>query len=476
MNIHNNENDPFEGAFRDRFAEFESEPDTQLWQKIEPQLPVNPTRKFPYWQTSAVIIILLLVGLWNYRETHSVDSQVVNKPKSNDGRTVNRVTEVIPTQNTENKNLIVIDLSKNTTEKTTTKSEENIYITEPLNRSLRKENKSFLYEKSDNKVVMSNKNKNSTLFSTLNTTIDVPKTSINKIIDNNFSENENIVLNLSLLDNSNEKRQKVINPNDLSNSQAILSVSSDDKQVAVLNTNYLTLIDSKSFNLLRNNFKTPKLKFVIAPKKDDYFKESKPIDLYVSVMPLLNYYTITPNGNDANYVHSIAVNNDDDRLGFYTQGGLIFTLSDKFKLRTGLTFTRTNHNINYQIRTDSLIVQSLDKQGVDVSFEEKKATYSQIANYLGTKIEIQYILLAGEALSHYVNVGLEGSYRLNGVKEFNGFANFAYGITRQVGDNAYLFIEPTFSYSLNQQSDNSSLLLVKPNKIGFNIGVNFKIK
>jgi hypothetical protein len=194
------------------------------------------------------------------------------------------------------------------------------------------------------------------------------------------------------------------------------------------------------------------------------------------VMPLLNYYTITPNGNDANYVHSIAVNNDDDRLGFYTQAGAIFTLSDRFKLRTGLTFTKTNHSINYQIRTDSLIIQPSDKQGVDVSFEEKKANYSQVANYLGTKIEVQYIFLEGEALTHYLNVGLEGAYRLNGEKQFNGFANFAYGVTRQIGDNAFLFIEPTFSYSLNQQSDNNSFLLVKPNKIGFNIGVNFKIK
>ena len=175
-------------------------------------------------------------------------------------------------------------------------------------------------------------------------------------------------------------------------------------------------------------------------------------------------------------MHSISVNNEDNRLGFYTQAGLVFTLSERFKLRTGLTFTRTNHSINYQIRTDSLIIQPSDKQGVDVSFEEKKVNYSQVANYLGTKIEVQYIFLEGEALSHYLNVGLEGAYRLNGVKQFNGFANFAYGVTRQIGDSAYLFIEPTFSYSLNQQSDNSAFLLVKPNKIGFNIGVNFKIK
>jgi hypothetical protein len=261
-----------------------------------------------------------------------------------------------------------------------------------------------------------------------------------------------------------------------SNNPPVLGVFSNKESVSVLNKNYLTSLDSKNYSLLNNHFKTPKLKFVMLPKKDDYFKERKPLEMYASLMPLLNYYTITPNGNDANFVHSIAVNNDEDRLGFYTQAGLVFTLSDRFKLRTGLTFTKTNHSINYQIRTDSLIVQPSDKQGVDVSFEEQKKTYSQSANYLGTKIEVQYVFLEGEALSHYVNVGLEGAYRLNGVNQLNGFANFAYGVTRQIGDNAYLFIEPTFSYSLNQQSDNNSFLLVKPNKIGFNIGVNFKIK
>jgi hypothetical protein len=109
-------------------------------------------------------------------------------------------------------------------------------------------------------------------------------------------------------------------------------------------------------------------------------------------MPLLNFYNITPNGNDANYIHNIAFDNEDYRLGFYKQAGVIFKLSDKFKLRTGLAFTRTNHNNRYQIRTDSLIVQPSDRKGVDVSFEEKKDTYSQSANYLGTKIEVQYLI------------------------------------------------------------------------------------
>lgn len=502
MNAHNNEKDPFEDVFRDRFADFESEPDTQLWQKIAPQLPVNFTRKFPYWQTSAVIIILLLAGFWTYREkysdnviTKSDDSQTKNINPSlsessrittasiknpSDDRQIKsisssnyRLTDVNP----KNKDLSVIDLGKSTTKKVAS----NVNITKLSNNSVQEGKNVFLLrEKEEMTAVQENKTKISTLFSIPNTTIERVNTSLEKESSfvpkekNNFSNNNSRTLNLISLNNSNKKKESIAN--NISNTQSVSSVFFTKEQVLGLNKNYLTLIDSKSCNLPSNHFKTPKLMSVAAPKRDDYFKERKPLEMYISMMPLLNYYTITPNGNDANYVHSIAVNNDDDRLGFYTQAGVVFTLTNKLKLRTGLTFTKTNHSINYQIRTDSLVVQPSDNKGVDVSFVELNRTYSQSANYLGTKIEVQYIFLKGEALSHYLNVGLEGAYRLNNEKQLNGFANFAYGVTRQIGDHAYLFLEPTFSYSLNQYSDNNSLLLVKPNKIGFNIGVTFKIK
>ena len=481
MNAINDNNDPFEDIFRNRFADFESEPDTQLWQKIEPKLPVDSIRKFPYWQISAVAILLLLAGLWTYFNKYS-DNVVTKLANRQTESVVINSSSLVSTQSIKpNKPLIVNDLLENPTNGTTVKSERKIIIEKILlhessvgmTKTNRQSTAGEIVVKQDNKT------KNFPLFSKRNTTIESPNASLEKEkvlgaeTRNNFLENNNS-LNLFSLNNSNQK-QEIITEN-LSNNSSVSSVFSNKKSVSVLNKNLLSSLDSKSYSLLRNQFKTPRIKFIVAPKKDDYFKERKPLEIYASVMPLLNYYTITPNGNDANFVHSIAVNNDEDRLGFYTQAGLVFTLSDRFKLRTGLTFTRTNHSISYQIRTDSLIIQPSDRQGVDVSFAEINKNYSQSANYLGTKIEVQYIFLEGEALSHYLNVGLEGAYRLNGVKQFNGFANFAYGVTRQIGDNAYLFVEPTFSYSLNQQSDNSAFLLVKPNKIGFNIGVNFKIK
>jgi hypothetical protein len=483
MNALNDNNDPFEDIFRDRFADFESEPSEILWNKIEPQLPVNTTRRFPYWQISAVAIILLLAGLWSYREkysegniTQSDDSQTVSKTKSDNNSiqrelpSETRLTEVNPIQNNESKDLIVNDLSKNKINK----SEEKIHIEKLPNKFSQDKNETFVFgEKEDIRVIQEVTYKKSSLFPKPHTTFELPAASLNKTIDFNSKNNKN-QLNLFSFNNSNEEKETIVEKP--SNDLSVSSVFSDKENITVLNKKSLTSLESRSCGLLANHFKTVKLKFVNVPKEESYFKEKKPLEFYASAMPLLNYYTITPNGNDANFVHNISVNDDGDRVGFYTQAGLVFTLSDKFKLRTGLTFTKTNHSISYRVRTDSLVVQPADNKGVDISFADLNKTYSQSANYLGTKIEVQYAFLQGEALTHYVSIGGEAAYRLNGNHELNGFANFAYGITRQIGDNAYIFIEPTFSYSLNQQSDNNSLLLVKPNKIGFNIGVNFKIK
>jgi hypothetical protein len=459
MNATDNYNDPFEDIFRDRFADFESEPSEILWNKIEPQLPVKTTRRFPYWQVSALILGLFLGGIYLN------DARLPTLSDSSDIKLPNAVVSV---STDDSKRSSVETL---TTAETTAREKRSSVETQTT---------------AENNII-----EKSSLFSKPNTTIELLNTSLGSESSlqthtrttNNISENS---LNHSNFEPSNSKItiNSTIEPNnknlgELSNSSNIFekkNVSINSNQNVIERKFNYSILDNKSYGLLINHFKSPKIKFVPVPKEEPYFKERKPLELYVSAMPLLNYYTITPNGNEANLVHTIAVNDDADRVGFHTQAGLIFTLSDRLKLRTGLTFTRTNHSISYQVRTDSLVVQPADNKGVDISFAELNKTYSQAANYLGTKFDVQYTFLQGEALTHYVSVGGEASYRLNGNKALNGFANFAYGITRQIGDNAYLFVEPTFSYSLNQQSDNSSLLLVKPNKIGFNIGVNFKLK
>ena len=445
MNAINDNNDPFEDIFRDRFADFESEPSEILWNKIEPQLPVNPTRRFPYWQISAVILGLFLGGVYFTWDSNGRLLSKGSLPYSSPKTSIISAVVSVPTDN--------FKLSGSSVENTGTHSQTTVTKNMEANGRLPSKGSLPYLDKTSFAV-------------------------IDNISQTPLNPSESQQSNPTITDNSIvEPNNK--NLNDLSNSGNIFepkNVSVSSNQNVVERKVMLSILDAKSYELLSNHFKSTTLRFVTVPKEEVYFKERKPLEFYVSAMPLLNYYTITPNGNDANFVHNISVNDDGDRVGFYTQAGLVFTLSNRFKLRTGLTFTKTNHSISYRVRTDSLVVQSPDNQGVDVSFADLNKTYSQSANYLGTKIEVQYVFLRGDALTHYVSVGGEASYRLNGNRELNGFANFAYGITRQIGDNTFLFVEPTFSYSLNQQSDNSSLLLVKPNKIGFNIGVNFKIK
>lgn len=500
MNAVNDNNDPFEDIFRNRFADFESEPSEFLWHKIEPQLPAKPARRFPYWQISALILGLFLSGIYF---TRNLADQSLPYLTQLDNRSLS-LKENLPhlSESKTNKKEIPYLLEPRTDFRSLSSREILPYLLEIVAEKESNKLATVKTEVIDNQINnYFNRSVNTKIFN-------------HQVIDRNpfFMASNNISTNPLNPSNSEQSNQEItersiIEPNNkyskvsntlshtlelksvylkkdksFTNKRVLTNIESQTEATVtstlkfVERKNILSILDTKPYELLVNHFKTAKIKFVTVPKEEVYYKEKKPLEFYASAMPLLNYYTITPNGNDANYVHNISVNDDGDRVGFYTQAGLVFTLSDRIKLRTGLTFTKTNHSISYRVRTDSLVVQPADNKGVDVSFADLNKTYSQSANYLGTKIELQYVFLRGEALTHYVSIGGEAAYRLNGNHGLNGFANFAYGITRQIGENAYLFVEPTFSYSLNQQSDNSSLLLVKPNKIGFNVGVNFKIK
>ena len=236
MNAINDNNDPFEDIFRNRFTDFESEPDTQLWQKIEPKLPVDSIRKFPYWQISAVAILLLLAGLWTYFNKYS-DNVVTKLANRQTESVVINSSSLVSTQSIKpNKPLIVNDLLENPTNGTTVKSERKIIIEKILlhessvgmTKTNRQSTAGEIVVKQDNKT------KNFPLFSKRNTTIESPNASLEKEkvlgaeTRNNFSENNKTQLNLFADNNSNEKQQ--INIENSSNNSSVSSVFSDKKK------------------------------------------------------------------------------------------------------------------------------------------------------------------------------------------------------------------------------------------------------
>jgi hypothetical protein len=60
MNASNNDIDPFEDFFHDRFNDFESDVDDALWAKIEPQLPLPSFSRLMLWHLAAAVALLLL--------------------------------------------------------------------------------------------------------------------------------------------------------------------------------------------------------------------------------------------------------------------------------------------------------------------------------------------------------------------------------------------------------------------------------
>lgn len=465
MNASNNDIDPFEGFFHDKFNDFESEVDDVLWANIEPQLPLPSFSRLMLWHLAAAVVLLLLsFGLLprfmispNSEESHVTTGQTHQNTGAQGGNTSK-------TESNQG-----FDKSISHTQGTGINSHN-------VNPEASKEQK-------EEGLVKNKKTNSFTEYPTTSTNRNIDEPVVSSNIGKKNTTKSAIVVSSKSLKRAKKSLNKNVIPSSLSPDEYDRIVRATQNTGDYLSTSEealepnLEILASKEPVDLSVKFNKARIR-TQQRKPNRYFQPSKPVSLYFSAMPLVNYYTITPNGSDSKYVHNIVVDDDNSRLGVYLQAGLKFTLSDRLQLKTGISYTKSSQSISFKVRTDSLVVRSVDNQTADVAFEEQSKTYALSSHYIGTRVDLEYTFLKGDALSHHVLVGMEGNTSLNGsaAGKINSFLNIGYGISRQIGDNAYLFIEPTMSIALNHQSDASALLLVRPNKIGFNIGLNFKIK
>lgn len=434
--LNNEQNDSMDEFFRDRFNDFESDAGDFLWSRIEPELPVAPVRRFVYWQVAAAAMLALLIGTYFLSSNNTFKTGFLSKTSESTvstsiplDKSSNRKGEKIPVPLIAKK---MIDRQEETTFDSDYHAKKLTYHPSSLGGADRKTS-----SKSGNQQVTRN------------------ESAYDKIVTEHSQKN----IAHSTVDKDLEK-------DDLTPAQ-----ESDSHNTIIEHS--LVSLKSKPYQLFTSHFAKTKIRFK-GPKPSVYFKIKQPAELYVSVMPLVNYYTVTPNEADNNYVHGVTIN-DGGRIGVYAQGGLRFSVSEKIKVRTGLSFSSSSQLISYQVRTDSIVSQSSDSQTANVSFEEVSKEYKLKANYVGAKADVQYILLKGQALTHHLTLGVEGAVNLNDTNMLTSFINVGYGISRQIGDHVHFFIEPTWSYALMSQSDANALLLVKPNKIGFNLGMTIKL-
>lgn len=434
--LNNEQNDSMDEFFRDRFNDFESDAGDFLWSRIEPELPVAPVRRFVYWQVAAAAMLALLIGTYFLSSNNTFKTGFLSKTSES---TVSTSIPLDKSSNRKGEKILVpliakkmIDRQEETTFDSDYHAKKLTYHPSSLGVADRKTS-----SKSGNQQVIRN------------------ESAYDKIVTEHSQKN----IAHSTVDKGLEK-------DDLTPAQ-----ESDSHNTIIEHS--LVSLKSKPYQLFTSHFAKTKIRFK-GPKPSVYFKIKQPAELYVSVMPLVNYYTVTPNEADNNYVHGVTIN-DGGRIGVYAQGGLRFSVSEKIKVRTGLSFSSSSQLISYQVRTDSIVSQSSDSQTANVSFEEVSKEYKLKANYVGAKADVQYILLKGQALTHHLTLGVEGAVNLNDTNMLTSFINVGYGISRQIGDHVHFFIEPTWSYALMSQSDANALLLVKPNKIGFNLGMTIKL-
>lgn len=432
--LNNDQNDSMDDFFRDRFQDFESDAGDFLWDQIEPQLPVTPVRRFIYWPWAAVAMLTMLIGAYML-SSDSIRKIVFLKNGAD-----------TPTLTTHEKG--------NTPVHTIRKIGGEGHQVE-IAKKIQQQSQPLFKNGFDNKGIRYHASQAAS------------RTQITKQITKQQENRTEFAYDKTSTPNA----ERIKTDNSGSDNGTTPFTESNKANATKLNA--LHVLESKPYQFLTSHFAKTKIRFK-GPKPAVYYKIKQPVELYVSAMPLVNYYTITPNETDANYVHGITVN-DGGRIGIYAQAGLRFSLSDRMKLRTGLSFSSSSQLISYQVRTDSIVSQASDSQATNVSFAEEAKEYKLKANYVGAKVDYQYILLKGPSITHHITLGIEGAINLNDTKMATSFVNIGYGLSRQIGDNVHFFVEPTWSYALFSQSDANALLLVKPNKIGFNLGLTVKL-
>ncbi|MFN8354933.1 MAG: hypothetical protein U0Y10_10835 [Spirosomataceae bacterium] len=212
-------------------------------------------------------------------------------------------------------------------------------------------------------------------------------------------------------------------------------------------------------------------------------KPHKILDMYVSMMPLYNYYSIAPQHSDDVLVEDVRTtsNFSSQRAGWRFQLGTEIPVSQRFKLRLGLSYLQMNHYVSYRVRNvlpDSMATQLLNSQTLALTpiyYPRTRVSDTQW-HYAGVKADLLFKLNQSGAMAHYLSVGTEGVMQLDQNGNSNMFLNFAYGVNYPLGQGINLRVEPTLNYGLRSATDDYGNLALRPVNVGLNFGLVWQLK
>ena len=460
----NERKDPFEALFRERFNDFESSPSETAWQNISAAIKPEKQFRIPFWFWSAAILaglILALLGWQNAKEDNNgiAIQQNQSQIKKESKQALGNIE--IP-NNIENKKAVVSQNLESNILKLSNDEKSNIN-TLPVKKLLNLSDK--IASKTIDKLPK-------------NSSLKLVEEEVIKFVENNGVLNPPTKNDLSFVENSVAKAEKI--------SPSISEqLSTPANQPLVSTTVQVAMLKGKPFSS-KTDMQMPAIVFenAVTPKvvidKAGEFKRKPTI--YISAMPMYNYYNVRPLTNDNQLVQNVKLNNK-DRLGLNFQLGARWPITQKLSVKTYFNYTRLNENLNYQAQSVDPIsykTQIVDNNSINVTpvYQVKNLSSATTWHMLGGGLEVQYQIFQVKNTKHFVSLSrdLNSILPADGTKGLNGFVNLSYGITQKIGGGLVLSIEPTLNYSLRSQSDQHGLLNLQPYSMGLKFGLGFALK
>lgn len=186
---------------------------------------------------------------------------------------------------------------------------------------------------------------------------------------------------------------------------------------------------------------------------------------FASVMPLMSYYHIRPNRDDAVVVENIDAGEvfSWQRFGFKWQMGGIIALQKRTFLRSTVAISQFQQKWSY-----TLVGKQPDNESNEIIHQQK-------IWYAGLQGDILYQLKPLKSFNHHLISGFNLNFPIS---ERNNSTNLmwqlGYGLSRPIKHNFILYWEPNLQISFNRYKDPNNYVKIRPFYWGFNLGMLFQ--
>jgi len=460
--------DNIEKEYHERFQDFEEMPDDAVWNKIQERITPEPeSRPIAFWwktYRSMGIAASVLLGLTAGGYLFSTFYET-KKPQ------------------------IIVKNTKST----------------PIGENKQATQSTRLLTENTNKPELENIEKR-TSKKTYSENKEAKKGIVSKIGNKNIVESDNLISKSKVVDNEAadtdihkiEKNQRIVSisagnellikNNDGFDSKAQIEKPSDALTLIIQNEANKTEINGEKQNgfiqelafikprttdiqIVSKNLEIPtitKSEAVIA------FEEPRrerlvfipPTEVYANVSPMLNYYVFSPNKADNFVVKDF--NGSSDRLSFAAQLGVVYPLSKKMDIRTGLSFMTGKSNISYGVTNiNQKVVKVIDEHSIEVQPIRSITIEQRNWQYLEIQSDLLYAIKKLQAVSVGFRAGIQTSALNKPV--FNG--RIGYRISKPVNNRVALWLEPSVVLSLSSQQSLDNHFLYRTTGFSLNMGV-----